>query len=257
MVRLARLLGSADAAFSARRGPRHTAFFVDVALGPSLSQSLLAPAAVPHRACDRKALLRGFFLVSGSVNAPSSRYHLELAVADPDWARVLRDTLTALHISARLSLRAGQPLVYVKDGDGVVRMLSLMGASRSVMHFESTRVMREVRGGVNRRLNFETANLDKTVGSAQRQLNAIDRLDRMERLERLPGALRQVARARRAQPEGTLGELAQRLRISKSAVNHRLRRLEREARQDVLPPPPVERPYHGTVLENGGSGRRS
>jgi DNA-binding protein WhiA len=93
------------------------------------------------------------------------------------------------------------------------------------MEFENVRVVREVSGQVNRRLNFETANIDKTIGSAMRQVAAIEQLERCGRLEELSPALREVAQARRANPELNLAELAARMRLSKSAVNHRLRRL--------------------------------
>jgi DNA-binding protein WhiA len=93
------------------------------------------------------------------------------------------------------------------------------------MEFENVRVMRELTAQVNRRLNFETANIDKTIGSALRQLAAIDSLARSPGLERLPEALRDMARARRQNPESNLSELATAMKLSRSAVNHRLRRL--------------------------------
>jgi DNA-binding protein WhiA len=100
-----------------------------------------------------------------------------------------------------------------------------MGASRAVVEFEKARVVRDVRGQVNRRLNFETANIDKSIGTALRQITAIERLDDSGRLMELPPALREMASMRRANPDLNLNELARRMRLSKSAVNHRLRRL--------------------------------
>src|SRR5438034_9759232 len=108
-------------------------------------------------------------------------------------------------------------------------MLSTMGASRAVMEFENVRVVREVSGEVNRRLNCETANIGKTIGSGLRQAAAIGLLEQEGRLERLPPALREMARWRVQNPELNLGELAGRMNLSKSAVNHRLRRLQQLA----------------------------
>src|SRR5438552_19084552 len=105
----------------------------------------------------------------------------------------------------------------------------MMGASRAVMEFENVRVVREVSGEVNRRLNFETANIGKTVGSGLRQAAAIERLETTGKLDALPPALREMARWRSANPELNLGELAKRMKLSKSAVNHRLRRLQQLA----------------------------
>jgi DNA-binding protein WhiA len=133
--------------------------------------------------------------------------------------------------------RGGQHVAYLKEGDAIVRLLSLMGASRAVMEFESVRVMREVSGEVNRRLNFETANIGKTIGSGLRQAAAIERLEGSGGLDRLPPALREMARWRSEHPELNLGELAGRMKLSKSAVNHRLRRLQQlaDSRADARP----------------------
>src|SRR4029077_14227915 len=127
----------------------------------------------------------------------------------------------------------GQSVVYVKDGDGIVRLLSLVGASRAVIEFENVRVMREVNGEVNRRLNCETANIGKSIGSGLRQAAAIESLAATGVLEALPPALREMARWRRENPELNLVELAGRMKLSKSAVNHRLRRLQALAHSNV------------------------
>ena len=132
-------------------------------------------------------------------------------------------------------MRGTQPVVYVKDGDGIVRLLSIMGANRAVMEFENVRVVREVSGEVNRRLNFETANIGKTIGSGLRQAAAIETLEAEGRLATLPPALREMAKWRRDNPELNLGELAARMNLSKSAVNHRLRRLLRLAQSNGAP----------------------
>jgi len=202
-------------------------FFIELALPPELvpafSQS--PSQAVPDKDHDRKAMLRGLFIGCGSVNAPSARYHLEMVLPSLGWATVLAKLLTERGVRAGVTERAGHPVLYVKDGDGIVRMLSLMGASRAGMEFENVRVVREVSGQVNRRLNFETANIDKTITSAMRQVAAIEELERGGRFAGLSAALREVAQARRSHPELNLAELAAGMHLSKSAVNHRLRRL--------------------------------
>src|SRR4030081_655373 len=174
-------------------------------------------------------MLRGLFLGGGSVNAPSSRYHLEFVAPTSTWATAISEVADSVGTKVGIMERGGQHVVYVKEGDAIVRLLSLMGASRSVMEFENVRVLREVSGEVNRRLNFETANIGKTIGSALRHAGAIDRLESAGGLDRLPPALREMARWRSANPELNLGELAGRMKLSKSAVNHRLRRLQEMA----------------------------
>ena len=171
-------------------------------------------------------MLRGLFLGCGSVNVPSSRYHLEFVVTTRTWADAIADLAGSAGAKVGIMERGGQNVVYLKEGDTIVRLLSLMGASRAVMEFENVRVMREVSGEVNRRLNFETANIGKTIGSGLRQAAAIEWLEVNGGLQRLPPALREMARWRAEHPELNLGELAGRMKLSKSAVNHRLRRLQ-------------------------------
>jgi DNA-binding protein WhiA len=175
-------------------------------------------------------MLRGLFLGCGSVNAPSSRYHLEFVVPTSSWANAIAEMAGSMEAKVGVMERGGQHVVYVKEGDAIVRLLSLMGASRAVMEFENVRVVRAVSGEVNRRLNFETANIGKTIGSGMRQAAAIERLEASGVLDRLPPALREMARWRTANPQLNLGELSARMKLSKSAVNHRLRRLQQMAR---------------------------
>jgi DNA-binding protein WhiA len=245
VVRLGRAVGHMDAKYQAVKTRKRMSFFIELTLPPGLAPAFTQAAAraVPDAACDRKAMLRGLFLGCGSVNAPSSRYHLEFVAPTASWASAI-DAL-ADGAGARMGVmeRSGQHVVYVKEGDGIVRLLSLMGASRAVMEFENVRVVRDVSGKVNRRLNFETANIGKTIGSGLRQAAAIERLEASGRLDRLPPALREMARWRAANPELNLGELAGRMKLSKSAVNHRLRRIQEVAdgMLEVSAPKPARR----------------
>src|SRR5207248_3046783 len=150
----------------------------------------------------------------------------EFVAPAASWATAIGRLAEAAGVQAGVVERGGQQVVYVKEGDGIVRLLSLMGASRAVMEFENVRVVRSVSGQVNRRLNFETANIGKAIGSGLRQMAAIEKLEASGRLNSLPVALREMARWRAAHPELNLAELAERMKLSKSAVNHRLRRLQ-------------------------------
>src|SRR5438105_12777966 len=187
VVRLARMLGGIEAKYNAVRSAKQTAFFIELPLPRGMEAPFLQPAAkaMPERPCDKKALMRGLFLGCGSVNAPSARYHLEFVTPTLGWGTSVIRLMHDAQVRAGMMERGGQHVVYVKEGDGIVRCLSLMGASRAVMEFENVRVVREVSGDVNRRLNFETANLDKTVGSALRQIAAIERLEGEGALSRL------------------------------------------------------------------------
>lgn len=238
VVRLGRAVGRMEAKYQAVRTRKRMSFFIELAVPPQLvSVFVQSPAqAVPDASCDRKAMLRGLFLGCGSVNAPNTRYHLEFVAPTPTWAAAIKRLVESAGVKAGITERSGQSVVYVKDGDGIVRLLSLMGASRAVMEFENVRVVREVSGEVNRRLNFETANIGKTIGSGMRQAAAIDRLQAGGVLDRLPPALKEMAQWRSANPELNLGELAGRMKLSKSAVNHRLRRLQHLAESNGSSP---------------------
>jgi len=227
VVRLGRAVGHMEAKYQAVKTKKRMTFFIELTLPPGMQNAFKQPAvrAVPEAACDRKALMRGLFLGCGSVNAPSSRYHLEFVAPTESWATAIKDLAAEADVRAGVMERGGQHVVYVKEGDGIVRLLSLMGASRAVMEFENVRVVRSVSGQVNRRLNFETANIGKAIGTGLRQVAAIERLEAAGRLESLPAALREMARWRTSYPELNLAELAERMKLSKSAVNHRLRRL--------------------------------
>src|SRR5207237_10536244 len=157
---------------------------------------------------------RGLFLGCGSVNAPNTRYHLEFVAPTASWATAIAHLVDESGVKAGITRRGGQSDVYVKDGDGIVRLLSIMGASRAVMEFENVRVVREVSGEVNRRLNFETANIGKTIGSGMRQAAAIERLEADGKLHRLPPALPEMARWRSQNPERNLAELAGRRKLA-------------------------------------------
>jgi cell division protein WhiA len=237
VVRLGRAVGNMEAKYQAVKSKKRMVFFIELLLPTGLEAAFMQAAAraVPDATCDRKAMLRGLFLGCGSVNAPSSRYHLEFVAPAESWAEAIRRLAEEAGVHVGVVERGGQHVVYVKEDDSIVRLLSLMGASQAVMEFENVRVVRSVSGQVNRRLNFETANIDKSIGSGLRQVAAIDRLESTGRLESLPNALREMARWRSSHPDLNLAELALRMKLSKSAVNHRLRRLQ-ELSNSVGPP---------------------
>src|SRR5260370_6360951 len=214
-----------DAKYQAVKTKKRMAFFIELALPPGITPAFTQAAAhvVPDATCDRKAMLRGLFLGCGSVNAPSARYHLEFVAPSASWATAIVGMAEWAGAKVGVMARGGQHVAYVKEGDGSVRLLSWMGASRAVMEFESVRVVREVNGEVNRRLNFETANIGKTVGSGLRQAAAIERLETTGKLDGLPPAPREMAHWRSANPERNLRQPPKRMKLPKSAVNHPLR----------------------------------
>lgn len=194
---------------------------LEVALDPGLAAGW-SWADAP--ACDRRAFLRGV-LLSGSVSLTGSGPHVEFVMADPSRAVELRRRLGAMDVAAGTLERRGRHVVYLKGREQLGALLRLTGANRALLDLEAESVARDVRNRVNRLLNAEEANLGRTVRAADRQQRAIDRIEARGELAGLPQALRETATQRRRQPDADLDSLASALGVSRSAVNHRLRRL--------------------------------
>lgn len=181
------------------------------------------------RACCRRAFLRGAFLAAGSVNDPGSpSYHLEISCQTPEQANVIRRRMNEYGLHAKVIARKRGYVVYLKEGEKIVEFLSVIGAHQALLKFEDVRIMKGMRNQVNRLVNCETANMNKTITAAVRQLDAIRLIDERMGLEHLPDKLREAAQLRLQYPETNLQELAQRMghRVTKSGLNHRFRKLQ-------------------------------
>jgi DNA-binding transcriptional regulator WhiA len=176
----------------------------------------------------RWAWLRGRFLARGSLSLANGRTHLEFIVS-PEDAPVLAERLAELGLPAAWRLRRGRGVVTWKSGEAVGTFLRRIGAGAVLLELEARQVSRALRGELNRVLNAESANLQRAVAAAGRQLEAIDRLEADGRLAAQPRVVRTVAAARRETPEATLADLAGRLDLHRSAVQRALERLERLA----------------------------
>lgn len=188
---------------------------------------LAAPAHLLKEECCRRAFIRGAFLAGGFVSDPNASYHLEIVTRSEARSRELQGLLEGFGLSARVTERKNQSLVYVKDAESISDFLSLVGASRSRLEWENVRILRGIQGQVNRQVNCETANLSKTVNAGVKQIEAIRRIEREQGLEALPENLQEIARLRLENPELSLPELGALMEppLGKSGVNHRLRRL--------------------------------
>jgi DNA-binding protein WhiA len=191
------------------------------------------PAVSQNNGCCSRAYLRGAFLGGGSISDPGGTYHLELITKDHTHAQVIYSMMQKLGLEPKLGRRKNWFVIYLKDSDQIVSFLSLVGAHRALLDFENTRIMKDMRNQVNRLVNCETANLNKTVNAGVRQEENIRFLISKIGYEKLPLKLREVARLRLEYPEASLRELGELLSppLTKSAVNHRLRRLEKMAEE--------------------------
>lgn len=177
--------------------------------------------------CCRRAYIRGAFLASGSVSDPEKGYHFEIVCSEVSRIRELQEMMKSFGVDARVTLRKRSYVLYVKEGSQIADILNIMEAHVSLMKFENVRILKEMRNSVNRQVNCETANLNKTVSAAVKQIEDIQYIQKTIGFEQLPETLAEIAILRLEQPETSLKELGQMLTpaVGKSGVNHRLRKL--------------------------------
>ncbi|MBS6367406.1 MAG: DNA-binding protein WhiA [Clostridiales bacterium] len=194
---------------------------------PDESLALHVNLGVLEEACCRMSFLRGAFLAGGSVTDPEKRYHLELTTSHLAVSRETYALLLDMGFAPKDTMRAGNRVIYFKQSNYIEDFLTMLGAPVCAMNIMEAKVEKDLRNGVNRRVNCETANLTKVVDAAQEQLAAIRVLERNGTLPSLPEKLRSTAYLRMEHPEATLQELAEMIQppLTKSAMNHRMRKL--------------------------------
>ena len=194
-----------------------------------LVHRLALPADGPRPSdapCCRRSRLRGAFVAAGSVSRPEEAPHVELRARDADAAAMLAADLAAFEVPATVRERGRGAVVTVRSAEGVGAFLSCIGASAGRLAFEDGRVVRDVRGAVNRTLNAETANLRRLVDAAVAQLGALERLRADPvRWEALPAGVKEAALLRERSPDASLAALAAAAGISRPAMAGRLHRL--------------------------------
>ncbi|PKM90366.1 MAG: DNA-binding protein WhiA [Firmicutes bacterium HGW-Firmicutes-12] len=179
--------------------------------------------------CCRRSYLRGAFLGAGSVNRPEGNYHLEIITNSLEYSRSLAGVMNKFsEIQAKVGSRKKMHFVYLKESDQIVAFLNIIGAHQALLSFENIRIVKGMRNQVNRLVNCETANLNKTVNASLKQVENIRLIDDTLGLDKLPVRLQDIARLRLENPEVSLKELGELMEppIGKSGVNHRMRRIE-------------------------------
>ena len=174
-----------------------------------------------------KWLIRGVYLGSGSINNPEKKYHLEIGIAKNSDAEKIIEYLKSYDIKSNIIEKKSEYAVYLKDGEEISKFLALIGASKSVLKFEEIRVQREMNNKINRIVNCETANLNKTINASIEQIEAIKKLKANRKFEQLEEPLKEIAELRLKNPNASLVELGQMLKqpVGKSGVNYRLKKI--------------------------------
>jgi len=174
-----------------------------------------------------KAIVRGAFLGGGSLNNPQNKYHLEILFGTKENAMYIRNLLKEFNIESKILERKNSYSIYIKEAEEISKLLALLGANKAVLNFEEIRVVRDTRNNINRLVNCETANLNKTINAAVAQIEAIKLLKKKKKFDELQDSLKEIAEVRLNNPEVSLVELGQMLDnpIGKSGVNHRLKKI--------------------------------
>ena len=176
----------------------------------------------------KKAIIRGAFLGSGSISNPENSYHLEIIFSCKENAIYIKDMLEKdFNIKTKQLDIQNKNSLYIKEGETISRFLALIGANKGILKFEDIRVQREMRGKVNRLVNCETANLNKTINAAVEQIEAIKKLQKEKRFNLLDENLKEIANLRLENPDISLVKLGKMLKnpIGKSGVNYRLKKI--------------------------------
>ena len=191
---------------------------------------------VLRQSCCKRAFVRAAFLAIGSLSDPQKAYHFELSLGSEKEAESLKKIIEALGIEIKFIIRKKNYVLYLKEAEQISEILRLMEAPLALMDFENTRIVKDVRNSVNRKLNCEVANLNKTVVASLKQVEGIELIREKLGLESLPQNLKEVAYLRLEYPEASLKELVERMdgKVGKSGLNHRLRKLL-EIAQNLMP----------------------
>ena len=174
-----------------------------------------------------KAIIRGVFMGSGSINDPNKKYHLEISFNTEENVNKIISILKILDINTKKMIIENKKSLYIKEGEEISKFLALIGAAKAVMNFEEIRIQKEMRGKVNRLVNCETANLNKTINASIEQIAAIKKLKEKGKFSNLSDNLKEIANLRIENPDMSLSDLGKKLNkpLGKSGVNYRLKKI--------------------------------
>ena len=188
---------------------------------------LVVEPAIVTKSCCKRSFIRGAFLSAGSLSNPNKAYHFEVVVNQEKNGELLCEVMRSFDVDAKMIERKYHYVVYVKEGSQIVDLLNVMEAHVALMEFENVRILKDMRNSINRKVNCEAANINKTVKAATRQVEDILFIEEKIGLASLAEGLEEIALLRTTYPEASLKELGEMLSppVGKSGVNHRLKKL--------------------------------
>lgn len=195
--------------------------------GIEIDQKVIENLCIKNKDAFYKAIVRGAFLGGGSLNNPNNKYHMEILFSTQENAKLIMSILKEFGINSKILARKHSFSIYIKEAEEISKLLALLGANKAVLNFEEIRVVRDTRNNVNRLVNCETANLNKTINAAVTQIEAIRYIKKKRRFDELPDSLKEIAEVRLNNPDASLVEMGAMLEspIGKSGVNHRLKKI--------------------------------
>ncbi|WP_027399762.1 DNA-binding protein WhiA [Anaerovorax odorimutans] len=178
--------------------------------------------------CCKRAYLRGVFLGAGTLSNPEKAYHVEFVCNSETLANDVKKLVNSFGLRSKIVIRKKSYIVYIKEAEQIIDLLNILGAHGQLLSFENTRIVKEMRNKTNRIINCESANMDKTINAAVRQINNIKKIEEIRGMKSLPDKLYEAAILRIENPEASLMELAEMMNppIGKSGINHRFKKIE-------------------------------
>ena len=182
---------------------------------------------VTKSVCCKKSYIRSAFLCSGYISNPEKSYHLEFIFNSEDYANEFSGLINYFELNSKVISRKGSYVVYLKEGEHIVDLLNIIGAHKCLLQLENLRITKEIMNNINRKVNFQSANLNKTINASVKHVEDIEFISGLKGLDWLPRHLEELARLRLDYPELALKELGASLDvpISKSGINHRLKKI--------------------------------
>lgn len=192
-----------------------------------IDDEIMVGSLITQQSCCKRAFIRGAYLASGSLSDPNKFYHFEIVCDCESKALQLRDMINSFDLESKVVQRKKSYIVYIKEGTQIVEILNIMEAHVALMNLENVRIIKEMRNSVNRKVNCETANLNKTVAAAIKQIKDIEYIRDTVGLGSLKEGLEEVARIRLSNPDMPLKDIGMLLTepVGKSGVNHRLKKI--------------------------------
>lgn len=183
---------------------------------------------IKEKDCCKRAFIRGVFMGGGSITSPENANHLEIVLNNVQNANFINSILHDLEINAKIIKRKKMTVIYIKDSEAISNFLIMIGSNRATLTFEQTRVEKEYRNNMNRKINCEVANMDKIAVAASKQLSDIILIKKNKKFEDLSDEIKSVANLRLQYPEASLEKIGEMLepKLSKAGVSHRFKKIK-------------------------------